>query len=122
MFEGGHLRLALQPIVSGKDARIMAFECLLRSTHNVLDGPLSVIRAAERHEMLPDLGKAVSKFAAGWMEQLPDDIRLFMNLHPDELADPDGMCTSLGALAPLGQPNCAGNHRAKPSARDRGLG
>ena len=98
--EGEHLRLALQPIVSGKDARIMAFECLLRSTHSVLDGPLSVIRAAERHEMLPDLGKAVSRFAAGWMEQLPGDIRLFMNLHPDELADPDGMCTSLEPLRP----------------------
>ena len=63
---GGHLRLALQPIVSGKDTSIEAFECLLRSTHSVLDGPLSVIRAAERHQMLPSWA-AVSRYAAGWM-------------------------------------------------------
>ena len=50
--------------------------------------------------MLPELGRAVSRFAAGWMEQLPDEIRLFMNLHPDELADPDGMCSSLEPLQP----------------------
>lgn len=97
---GGHLRLALQPIVSGKDTSIEAFECLLRSTHSVLDGPLSVIRAAERHQMLPELGQAVSRYAAGWMERIPGNIKLFMNLHPDELADPNGMCESLKPLQP----------------------
>ena len=98
--ENNHLRLALQPIVSGTDSTIKAFECLLRSSHNVLDGPLSIIRAAERHKMLPDLGQAVSKYAAGWMAQIPAGIKLFMNLHPDELADPDGMCRSLLPLQP----------------------
>ena len=95
-----HLRLALQPIVSGTDSTIKAFECLLRSSHNVLDGPLSIIRAAERHKMLPELGQAVSKYAAGWMAKIPRGIKLFMNLHPDELADPDGMCSSLLPLQP----------------------
>ena len=98
--EGGHTRLALQPIVSGTDASIHAFECLLRSTHSVLDGPLSIIRAAERHQMLPELGRAVSRHAAAWMEKIPEGIKLFMNLHPDELADPDGMCASLVPLQP----------------------
>ena len=98
--DGGHLRLALQPIVGGKSGEIRAFECLLRSNHSVLDGPLSIIRAAERHQMLPQLGQAVSKHAANWMGQLPKDIKLFMNLHPDELADPDGMCASLEPLKP----------------------
>ena len=98
--DGGHLRLALQPIVGGKTGDIRAFECLLRSNHSVLDGPLSIIRAAERHQMLPQLGQAVSRHAADWMGQLPEDIKLFMNLHPDELADPDGMCTSLEPLRP----------------------
>ena len=98
--DGGHRRLALQPIVGGKTGTIRAFECLLRSNHSVLDGPLSVIRAAERHQMLPQLGQAVSRYAAGWMSRLPEDIKLFMNLHPDELADPDGMCASLEPLRP----------------------
>ena len=83
-----------------KTGEIRAFECLLRSNHSVLDGPLSIIRAAERHQMLPQLGQAVSRHAADWMGQLPEDIKLFMNLHPDELADPDGMCTSLEPLRP----------------------
>lgn len=98
--DGDHLRLALQPIVGGQSGEIRAFECLLRSNHGVLDGPLSVIRAAERHQMLPELGQAVSKYAAHWISQIPDDIKLFMNLHPDELADPDGMCESLEPLRP----------------------
>jgi EAL domain-containing protein (putative c-di-GMP-specific phosphodiesterase class I) len=50
--------------------------------------------------MLPELGQAVSKYAAGWMTQIPPGIKLFMNLHPDELADPDGMCRSLQPLQP----------------------
>jgi EAL domain-containing protein (putative c-di-GMP-specific phosphodiesterase class I)/CheY-like chemotaxis protein len=98
--DGGYTRLALQPIVSGKDSSIQAFECLLRSTHSVLDGPLSIIRAAERHDMLPQLGRAVSLHAAEWIPKIPQGIKLFMNLHPDELADPDGMCASLEPLKP----------------------
>ena len=88
--DGGHLRLALQPIVGGKTGTIRAFECLLRSNHSVLDGPLSVIRAAERHQMLPQLGQAVSRYAAGWMSRLPEDIKLFMNLHRDNSPTPTG--------------------------------
>jgi EAL domain-containing protein (putative c-di-GMP-specific phosphodiesterase class I)/CheY-like chemotaxis protein len=98
--EGDFLRLALQPIISGKNGKIEAFECLLRSSHGVLDGPLSVIRAAERHQMLTELACVVSTRAAQWMEKLPDQIKLFMNLHPDELADPGGILHRLGPLQP----------------------
>jgi EAL domain-containing protein (putative c-di-GMP-specific phosphodiesterase class I) len=34
------------------------------------------------------------------MEKLPDKIKLFMNLHPDELADPDGILNRLEPLQP----------------------
>jgi EAL domain-containing protein (putative c-di-GMP-specific phosphodiesterase class I) len=95
-----HLRLALQPIIEAKTSEILAFECLLRSTHKGLDGPLPVLHAAERHGMLPELAQIVSERAADWMHRLPLNISLFMNLHPDELANPDGICERLEPLTP----------------------
>jgi EAL domain-containing protein (putative c-di-GMP-specific phosphodiesterase class I)/CheY-like chemotaxis protein len=95
-----HLRLALQPIVDAKTSEIKAFECLLRSSHKGLDGPLPVIHAAERHGMLAELAQVVSVRAAAWMSELPMSVKLFMNLHPDELASPAGVCERLVALQP----------------------
>ena len=84
----------------GWQQRVFAFECLLRSTHSVLSGPLSVLKAAERHGQLSAVAGVVAKRAVGWMNELPGNTRLFMNLHPDELADPDGMIARLEPLSP----------------------
>jgi EAL domain-containing protein (putative c-di-GMP-specific phosphodiesterase class I)/CheY-like chemotaxis protein len=96
------LYLAVQPIVRATDSKIMAFESLLRSHHPVLNSPLPLLRAAERHGMLNELACVVSTCAAEWMERLPMPIKLFMNLHPDELSQPDGICERLAPLAPWG--------------------
>ena len=96
----GALHLALQPIIQASDSKIVAFESLLRSTHPVLNSPLPVIRAAERNGMLNELALVVSERAAEWLQHLPMPIKLFMNLHPDELSQPDGICERLGALVP----------------------
>jgi len=98
--DGDHLQLALQPIIQSSSNDIVAFECLLRSTHKGLDGPLPVLHAAERHGMLPELARVVSERAAAWMRELPLPISLFMNLHPDELANPVGVCERLEPLQP----------------------
>jgi EAL domain-containing protein (putative c-di-GMP-specific phosphodiesterase class I)/AmiR/NasT family two-component response regulator len=98
--DDNHLRLALQPIIQATTSEILAFECLLRSTHKGLDGPLPLLHAAERHGMLPELARVVSERAADWMHRLPLNISLFMNLHPDELAHPDGVCERLEPLTP----------------------
>ena len=94
------LHLALQPIIRATDSQIMAFECLLRSHHPVLNSPLPVIRAAERHDMLNELACVVSARSAEWLKRLPMPIKLFMNLHPDELSQPDGICERLAPLVP----------------------
>jgi EAL domain-containing protein (putative c-di-GMP-specific phosphodiesterase class I) len=96
----GVLHLALQPIIRASDGQIMAFESLLRSHHPVLNSPLPVIRAAERHGMLNELASVVSEKAAEWLQRLPMPINLFMNLHPDELSQPDGICERLSPLVP----------------------
>ncbi len=98
--DSDHLQLALQPIIQATSNDIVAFECLLRSSHKGLDGPLPVLHAAERHGMLPELARVVSERAAAWMRELPLPISLFMNLHPDELANPDGVCERLEPLQP----------------------
>lgn len=97
---GDDLFLALQPIIRATDGKIMAFESLLRSHHPVLNSPLPVIRAAERHGMLSELACVVSACAAEWMTRLPEPIKLFMNLHPDELSQPESICERLSPLAP----------------------
>lgn len=97
---GSDIQLAIQPILSASDQQVVAFECLLRSSHSVLSGPLSVLKAAERHGQLSEVAGVVAQRAVGWMKRLPGDTRLFMNLHPDELADADGMISRLEPLSP----------------------
>jgi EAL domain-containing protein (putative c-di-GMP-specific phosphodiesterase class I)/CheY-like chemotaxis protein len=86
---GGLLALALQPIVEVATRTAIACEALLRSTHAVLKGPLEVLSAAERQDRMSQLGICVLSLAARRVQQLPADQRLFINLHPSQLAEPD---------------------------------
>ena len=91
MFEqclgGGYLGLALQPIVHPEGA-LFGYEALLRSTHPVLDGPLSVLSIAESAGMLGELGRVVAERAAELFPTLEPEAMLFLNLHPEQLGDP----------------------------------
>lgn len=101
LFAGDHLRLALQPIVSAAGThRVRAYEALMRSTHHVLDGPMSVLAAAEQVERIPELGSHLLALAGGWIERLPPTVELFVNLHPLQLADRDHLRASLAGLEP----------------------
>jgi EAL domain-containing protein (putative c-di-GMP-specific phosphodiesterase class I) len=85
------LTLSLQPIVRAEDASVWGYEALLRSRDPVLSGPLQVLRAAEENRLVDKLATAVAIRAAAVLERLPPEHRLFVNLHPDELGDPDGI-------------------------------
>jgi EAL domain-containing protein (putative c-di-GMP-specific phosphodiesterase class I)/CheY-like chemotaxis protein len=95
---GGDLRLALQPIVSAETGEVYGYEMLLRSSHPTLTGPVEVLAAAERYGMLRELGNVVVARAAEWLMRLPQDIHLFLNVHPGELTDPASLCTRLEVL------------------------
>ena len=97
---GSDIQLAVQPILSAKPREIVAYECLLRSKHSVLNGPLPVLKAAERHRKLSEVAAVVVQRAVGWLDRLPASAMLFMNLHPDELGDPEGMIQRLNPLVP----------------------
>lgn len=95
---GDGLRLALQPVVTAKGAAVVGFEGLLRSDHPILSSPRVLLSAAERQNMLPEIGNAVVGRAAEWLFRLPDDTRLFLNLHPEDLRD---VHVLMGRLEPL---------------------
>jgi EAL domain-containing protein (putative c-di-GMP-specific phosphodiesterase class I) len=96
--QGDTLSLAMQPIVTAAERRLVAYECLLRSRHPVLKGPLEILHAAERFGKLPDVGLIVAHRAAHWMERVPTGTKLFLNLHPEDLGDPPGLCRRLEPL------------------------
>lgn len=93
------LQLALQPIVRAADHAIVAHEALLRSNHSVLKSPLQVLRAAERHAMIGAVAEVVARLAKEHLEALEPAHRLFLNLHPLELADPDALAARLGLIS-----------------------
>lgn len=92
------IMLATQPIVGARTGEPVAYEALLRSRHPVLDGPLPVLLAAERHNMLADVSRAVIDRASRWLDRLDPSVKLFMNVHPDELVDAPAFLDRLGPL------------------------
>ena len=98
---GDFLQLALQPIVRVEDSSLFGYEALLRSSHPVLDGPLPVLNVAENVGMLDQLGRVVSDRAAAILPELPEDAMLFLNLHPDQFADPRLLSHTLAPVMPF---------------------
>lgn len=80
--------LAVQPIVNHVEGRVVAYEALLRTNDEVLRDPMAVFSVAERIDQLNAVGSKVRAKAAELMEILPDNVVLFMNLHPRDLLDP----------------------------------
>jgi EAL domain-containing protein (putative c-di-GMP-specific phosphodiesterase class I)/CheY-like chemotaxis protein len=95
---GGHLRLALQPIVTAAGGETVGYEALIRSTHGVLDGPRRILDLAEEVGMMRHVSQAVLARATEWLFRLPDGPSLFVNLHPLELEDMDALAARLEPL------------------------
>jgi len=79
--------LAVQPIVSPAQNRIVAYEALLRTRDPVLRDPPKLLTAAERLGMLPVVGRTVRKLAAAIIPTMPAGVDMFINLHPRDLLD-----------------------------------
>ena len=101
LFNGDYLQLAYQPVVRAVGGAVFGHEALLRSTHPVFDGPVTVISAVERHDMIEDLADAVVTRALDWLHNAPADQTLFLNVHPAELANPTGLGARLERLTPF---------------------
>jgi EAL domain-containing protein (putative c-di-GMP-specific phosphodiesterase class I) len=83
----GSMWMAFQPILRATDATVFGYEALLRTEEPTLIRPDLVVDAAERLNVLPQLGRKVRQLAAAAMSNAPPDAALFLNLHPLDLAD-----------------------------------
>lgn len=88
VFAGDYLQLAFQPVVHAAGGAVFGQEALLRSSHPIFDGPMSLIPAVERHELIEQMADAVVERALSWLEVGPREQTLFINIHPAELAEP----------------------------------
>ena len=91
--------MAFQPILRATDATVFGYEALLRTEEPTLIRPDLVVDAAERLNVLPQLGRKVRQLASAAMSNAPPDAALFLNLHPLDLADEE----LFDELAPLTQ-------------------
>ncbi|MFT7622404.1 MAG: EAL domain-containing protein (putative c-di-GMP-specific phosphodiesterase class I) [Myxococcota bacterium] len=78
---------AFQPIVSLSKRGIHAYEALVRSTDVELNNPGLLLGAAEKLGRVRDLGRVIRDRVAEALPHAPDGVDIFVNLHPDELAD-----------------------------------
>lgn len=83
------LWVVFQPIVSVAGKSVFGYEALMRSAHPEFRSPSQLLDAAERTHALNDLGRAVRARAAAGAAEAMDGALLFVNLHPQDLADPE---------------------------------
>ena len=81
------LWMAFQPIVSQREGAIVAFEALLRTDEPTLTSPAVLVGAAERLGRLEELGRLVRAETARAMEDAPQGVEVFVNLHAYDIAD-----------------------------------
>jgi EAL domain-containing protein (putative c-di-GMP-specific phosphodiesterase class I) len=81
------LDLAFQPIVRWPEKRLFAYEALLRTSEPSFPRPERLVAAAETLGRVHELGRAIRSRAAHRMRSNP--MRLFVNLHSEELLDDD---------------------------------
>jgi EAL domain-containing protein (putative c-di-GMP-specific phosphodiesterase class I) len=82
----GSLWVAYQPIVSALDFSLFAHEVLMRSDEPDMPHPSSVLKAGERLDRVNQIGETVRRLAAEGLAKNEDSV-LFVNLHPQDLAD-----------------------------------
>jgi EAL domain-containing protein (putative c-di-GMP-specific phosphodiesterase class I)/ActR/RegA family two-component response regulator len=81
------LWIAMQPIVSWRTRRLLAFEALTRSDEPSLRSPADLFDAAERLDRTAELGRAIRAKIATLVPSAPEGATLFVNLHPSDLED-----------------------------------
>ena len=85
IIENNKLKYALQPIVSAKDARIVAYEALMRSDTEPALSPLSILRYATRNHKSYDIERltffnVIERLATD--KSIPSDAKIFLNSIP----------------------------------------
>lgn len=82
------LFLVFQPIICWSRREVFGFEALMRSRESSLPHPGALLDAAEALGGMRDLSRAVRRHAQDHVEILNPNEKLFVNLHPSDLNDP----------------------------------
>ncbi len=77
-----------QPIVHTDSWCTFGYEALCRPQGQSLAGIIEVLKVAEQSGRMRELGRVLRQLAVQPLTRLPNDSKLFVNLHPDELFDP----------------------------------
>jgi EAL domain-containing protein (putative c-di-GMP-specific phosphodiesterase class I) len=83
------IRMAFQPMVAPSRRGTAAYEALLRTQEPSLARPADLLDAAERLGQVHALGRAVRSAVASSIHDVPQNVDIFVNLHPMDLQDPD---------------------------------
>ena len=91
IMRAGRLRFAYQPIVHAGSHEFYGFEALARPEASGFctpnSNPIAMLEVAERMGAQWELGRIGRKSIAAEIEQLSNDLVIFINLHPTELAN-----------------------------------
>lgn len=89
VMSGDLVEMAMQPIVHRSDVEVPRFyESLVRPRHPLLSSPIELLRAAERQARIVEVSSRCLYRALALLKQLPPDVGLFVNLHPEQLREP----------------------------------
>jgi EAL domain-containing protein (putative c-di-GMP-specific phosphodiesterase class I)/CheY-like chemotaxis protein len=94
------LWIACQPIVSWQGQNVIAYETLVRTDEVSLRNPVDLFEGAEKLGRTEELGRAIRGLVANLIPRAPDSALVFVNLHPNDLADEDLYASDAG-LAPF---------------------
>lgn len=78
-----------QPIYETKSREILGYEALCRPEDPVFSGPADLLKTAELEGSIGPLGRVLRELALEPMTQLAEPHSLFINIHPQELFDPE---------------------------------
>lgn len=81
------LWMAFQPIFDARTGARFGVEALVRSTEPSMPGAQHILEAATQLGLLSRLGRRVRALSAAVLAGRSDDLVLFVNLHPEDLAD-----------------------------------
>ncbi|MGK6322228.1 putative bifunctional diguanylate cyclase/phosphodiesterase [Sphingomonas sp. DT-51] len=104
--ERDELHLAYQPVVDARNGAVRGFEALLRWSHPELGDipPAKFVPIAEDARLISPIGEWVLRTAcaeaAGW----PDDVRIAVNVSPEQLHNQQFVGVVTAALAQSGLP------------------
>lgn len=102
--QNDELHLNFQPVVDAHSARLTGFEALLRWTHPEL-GPISpgkFVPLAEDARLIAPIGEWVLRHACAEAAKWDDDIRVAVNVSPEQLHNPAFVSVVAQAIAQSG--------------------